>query len=163
MLILIAVVYALMELKSMAQRGSDLRLNMAALHYLLGLSVFALLWARLALRMTSKVPPIEPPPAAWENAFAMGMHWFFYAFLIVLPLLGWFALSAKGKPVHLFLFDLPFPIGPDDALARQLKEVHETLAKVGYFAIGLHAAAALFHHYIKHDSTLKRMLPRRWR
>ena len=163
MLILIAVAYALMELKSIAPRGSDLRLNMASAHYLLGLSIFALVWVRLGLRITGTVPPIDPLPAAWEIAFARGMHWFFYAFLIALPLLGWLALSAKGKPVHLFVFDLPFPIGRDDALAKRLKEVHETLARVGYFAIGLHAAAALFHHYFRHDSTLKRMLPRRWR
>jgi cytochrome b561 len=162
MLILVAVVYALMELKSIAPRGSDLRLNMAAAHYLLGLSVFALTWARLGLRISGTVPPIDPLPAAWEIAFARAMHWFFYAFLIALPLLGWLALSAKGKPVHLFVFDLPFPIGRDDALAKQLKEIHETLAKVGYFAIGLHAAAALFHHFVLRDQVLLSMLPAKW-
>ena len=31
----------------------------------------------------------------------------------------------------------------------------------GYFLIGLHAAAALFHHYFIHDNTLRRMLPSR--
>lgn len=163
MLIIVAFAYALMELKSFAPRGSDLRLNMASLHYLLGLSVFALVWVRLALRMTGEVPPIEPNPAIWENVFAKAIHWFFYAFMIGLPLLGWLALSAKGKPVHLFVFDLPFLIATDDALARLLKDLHETLASVGYFAIGLHAAAALFHHYQKHDNTLRRMLPQQWR
>ncbi|MEO8103869.1 MAG: cytochrome b [Betaproteobacteria bacterium] len=163
MLALIAVAYALMELKSLAPRGSELRINMANVHYLTGLTVFALVWLRLVLRMTTPVPPIEPPPAAWENAVAKAVHGFFYAFMVALPLLGWFALSAKGKPVHRFLFDLPFPIGTNDALARQLKEIHEALATAGYFAFGLHAAAALFHHYRKRDTTLLRMLPRRWR
>jgi cytochrome b561 len=32
---------------------------------------------------------------------------------------------------------------------------------VGYWLIGLHAAAALFHHYIVRDNTLRRMLPLR--
>jgi cytochrome b561 len=32
---------------------------------------------------------------------------------------------------------------------------------VGYFLIGLHAAAALFHHYVLRDDTLTRILPRR--
>ena len=34
---------------------------------------------------------------------------------------------------------------------------------VGYFLIGLHAAAALFHHYVTHDNTLSRMLPAKMR
>ena len=163
MLILIAAGYALMELKSLAPRGSDLRLNMSNLHYLLGLSVLGLVWLRLALRMAGTVPPIEPAPVAWESALAKAIHGFFYAFMVVLPLLGWLALSAKGRPVHLFVFDLPFLIGPDEAWARRLKEIHETVANVGYVAIGLHAAAALLHHYVKRDNTLRRMLPGRWR
>ena len=163
MLVLIAAVYALMELKSIAARGSDLRLNMAALHYLLGLLVFALVWARLGLHLRSQVPSIEPAPPAWQDLSAKAVHWFLYALMICLPVLGWLALSAKGRPVHLFVFDLPFPIGPDEALARRLKELHETLAKVGYGAIGLHASAALFHHYVKRDNTLSRMLPLRFR
>ena len=28
---------------------------------------------------------------------------------------------------------------------------------MGYFLIGAHAAAALFHHYIQGDNTLRRM------
>jgi cytochrome b561 len=34
---------------------------------------------------------------------------------------------------------------------------------VGYFLLGLHAAAALFHHYVLKDNTLVRMLPRKGR
>jgi cytochrome b561 len=30
---------------------------------------------------------------------------------------------------------------------------------VGYALIGAHAAAALFHHYVVRDNTLRRMLP----
>jgi cytochrome b561 len=150
-------------MKSFAARGSDLRLNMATLHYLLGLFVFVLVWFRLALRLAGHVPPILPALPGWQETVAKALHGILYAVMIGLPVLGWLALSAKGKPVHLFVFDLAFPIEPDDALARQFKQLHETIAKVGYAAIGLHAAAALFHHYVKRDSTLTRMLPRRFR
>jgi len=40
---------------------------------------------------------------------------------------------------------------------------HETLAPLGYWLIGLHAAAALFHHYLLKDNTLMRMMPARRR
>jgi cytochrome b561 len=36
---------------------------------------------------------------------------------------------------------------------------HETLAPLGYWLIGLHAVAALFHHYFLKDDTLRRMMP----
>ncbi len=44
-------------------------------------------------------------------------------------------------------------------LVDVLKEWHETLANLGYFVIGLHAAAALIHHYFWKDNTLLRMMP----
>jgi len=44
-------------------------------------------------------------------------------------------------------------------LSEQVKELHETVATIGYFLIGLHALAALYHHYVRKDDTLRRMLP----
>jgi len=48
---------------------------------------------------------------------------------------------------------------PNEALAGQLEEVHETIGTLGYWLIGLHATAGLFHHYVLRDATLTRMLP----
>jgi cytochrome b561 len=46
-------------------------------------------------------------------------------------------------------------------LVDVLKEWHETLANVGYVVIGLHAMAALMHHYFWKDNTLLRMMPKK--
>ena len=81
-----------------------------------------------------------------------------YALMIALPLLGWIMLSAEGKAIPFFGLQLPALVGTNDALAERIKEVHETLATVGYFVIGLHAIAALFHHYVRRDNTLRRMM-----
>ena len=55
-----------------------------------------------------------------------------------------------------------FPlIMPNEGLAEWLEEIHGTLGTVGYFLIGFHALASLYHHYIQGDSTLLRMLPAR--
>jgi len=72
-------------------------------------------------------------------------------------------LSAKGKVIPFFGLELPPLIGADKALGRSLEDVHTTIGTFGYYLIGLHAAAALFHHYIVHDNTLRRMLPHRRR
>jgi cytochrome b561 len=75
--------------------------------------------------------------------------------------LGWLALSAAGKPIPFFGIQLPALVAESKDLAEQLKEVHETVGTIGYFLIGAHALAALFHHFITHDNTLLRMLPKR--
>ncbi|HLF95708.1 MAG TPA: cytochrome b/b6 domain-containing protein [Methylococcaceae bacterium] len=54
---------------------------------------------------------------------------------------------------------MPALVGESKYLAELIEEVHETAGTVGYFLIGLHAAAALFHHYVVGDNTLRRMLP----
>jgi len=52
-------------------------------------------------------------------------------------------------------------MGKNKELAHTLEEIHETAGVVGYYLIGLHAVAALLHHYVLRDNTLVRMLPGR--
>jgi cytochrome b561 len=163
MLALLVAVYACIELRGLYPNGSDMREAMKAWHFMLGLSVFALLFVRIALRVAGRTPPIVPTPPQWLHRLAGLGHLAIYAFLLVMPLLGWLVLSAADKPVPFFGMQLPALVGPDKALARQLEEIHETIGTIGYYLIGLHAAAALFHHYVMRDDTLLRMLPRRSR
>jgi cytochrome b561 len=79
--------------------------------------------------------------------------------MIVMPIAGWVILSASGKTIPFYGLDLPALVGPNKALAEQVKELHETVATIGYFLVGLHAVAALFHHYIVKDDTLRLMMP----
>jgi cytochrome b561 len=78
-----------------------------------------------------------------------------------MPLLGWLMMSAKGKAVPFFGLQLPALIAPDKALAHNFEDIHEAVGVIGYYLIGLHAGAALFHHYLMRDNTLRRMLPGR--
>ncbi|MCF7201635.1 cytochrome b [Pseudomonas oligotrophica] len=158
MVLLIASVYATIELKGNFPKGSEPRELLKHWHFMLGLGIFALVWLRLVARLLSPAPTA---PAGWETALARLMHLGLYGLMIGLPLLGWLTLSAAGKPVPFFGLELPALIGPDQALAGQFKEVHEPLAVAGYWLIGLHAVAALLHHYVRHDDVLRRMLPAR--
>jgi cytochrome b561 len=47
-------------------------------------------------------------------------------------------------------------------LAKQFKEWHEWLGNAGYWLIGVHAFAGIFHHYWMRDNTLTRILPKRF-
>ncbi len=91
---------------------------------------------------------------------AAAMQLALYLFLVVMPLLGWLTLSAKGASIPFFGLQLPTLIGPDKALSRNLEDIHETIGTVGYYLVGTHAAAALFHHHFMRDDVLLRMLPR---
>ncbi|TAN29522.1 MAG: cytochrome b [Castellaniella sp.] len=162
-LLLLIAVYAFIELKGFFPKNSPTRDAMQAWHELTGITVFGVVLARLLLRrLYNQTPTIVPEPPHWQYAMAKTMHVTLYAFLVITPILGWLTLSAKGEldlPLGLHLMPL---ISPDKALGRNLQEIHETIGNIGYYLIGLHALAALFHHYWVRDNTLRRMLPSRW-
>lgn len=162
-LLLLVVVYALIELRGIFPKSSAMYAAMKTWHFMLGLTVFGLVGLRLVLRLVFRAPPITPRPPGWQRFLAATMHLALYAFLIVMPLLGWLTLSAKGKAIPFFGLKLPPLIGPDRILGREFEEIHETVGTIGYYLIGLHVAAALFHHYFMHDDTVLRMLPGRAR
>ena len=159
MLLLITAVYSCILLRENFPRGSDLREGLKMWHFMLGLSVLALVIIRIVARLLTAKPPIKPEPPAWQMLFAKVTHLALYAFMLAMPVLGWSILSAEGATIPFFGLELPALIGPSKALAEQIEEIHETIGTIGYFLIGLHALAALFHHYVVKDNTLRRMWP----
>ena len=160
MLVLLATVYACIELRGIFPRGSDARQMMQTWHFMLGLSVFVLAALRLFVNLLSATPAALPA-TRWQAFAARAAHLALYALMLGMPLVGWLLLSASGKPIPFFGLDLPALISESRAARRLIKDVHETGGTVFYLLIGLHAAAALYHHYVVRDNTLRRMLPAR--
>lgn len=160
MLVLLAAVYALIELRGLFPKDSAERNLMKDLHFMLGLTVFVLVWLRLAVRLVRPAPPIVPAPPAWQTGLAHLMHLALYLLMIGLPLAGWLILSAANKPIPFYGFELPALLAPDPDLTKSIKGWHERIGSWGYWLIGLHALAGLYHHYVQRDNTLLRMLPR---
>ncbi|PPC83804.1 MAG: cytochrome B [Methylotenera sp.] len=158
MLLLFVAVYASIELRELFPKGSDPREALKAWHFMLGLSVLILVVVRIYGRLTSITPPITPTPAAWQTLAAKLAHLALYGIMIAMPLLGWVILSAAGKPIPFFGFELPAVVAENKELAKSLKELHETIGVLGYYLIGLHAGAAVFHHHVMKDDTLTRIL-----
>lgn len=163
MVLLFIGIYATIELRENFERGSDIREALKMWHFMLGLSVLALVLVRIAARLLSTKPAIIPSPPAWQLALSKLVHVFLYALMIGMPIGGWLILSGEGKAVPFFGLELPPLMPPNKDLAEQIEEIHETFGKIGYFLIGLHALAALFHHYALKDNTLLRMMPGRSR
>lgn len=159
MFLLMVAVYATIELRELFPKGSDPREAMKALHFMLGLSVLLLVVLRIYARATSPSPAITPALSASRNLAAKLGHLALYALMIGMPILGWAVLSAAGKPVPFFGLELPALINENKDTAKSLKELHETIGELGYYLIGIHVLAALYHHHIRKDDTLTRMLP----
>ncbi|MGR9114319.1 MAG: cytochrome b [Gammaproteobacteria bacterium] len=159
MFFLIAAVYACIEFRELYAKGSDPREALKTWHFMLGLCVFLLVWLRLIVRLIQITPRIKPEPVAWESLLAKIIHISLYLLMIGMPLAGWLILSAAGKPIPFFGLNLPALIPENKDTAKFIKEIHETAGTIGYGLIGLHAAAALFHHYYQRDNTLVRILP----
>ncbi|MCU0975153.1 MAG: cytochrome b [Steroidobacteraceae bacterium] len=158
MLALLAAVYACIELRELYPRGSEPRDLLKTWHFMLGLTVFLLVWVRIAARWHGGTPPIVPPPPAWQRLSARAVHLLLYLLMILMPIAGWTILSAEGKPVPYFGLTLPPLVAPDKELAELVEGLHESAGTAGYWIIGLHAAAALGHHYLRGDDTLRRMM-----
>jgi cytochrome b561 len=160
MFLLIVAVYACIELREIYPKGSDPREALKMWHFMLGLCVLLLIWVRLFFIVQTKRPEILPTPPKWQHVLSKIVQGLLYLLMIGLPILGWLMLSAKGKIIPFFGLELPALMGENKALGDLIKEIHETGGTIGYYLIGLHAAAALFHHYVMRDNTLLRMLPK---
>ncbi len=158
MVFLIVAVYLCMELSDFFPKGSEARGLLKSLHFMFGLSVLMLVLVRVVVRLATTVPEIIPAPKPFEKMAAKIMHIALYVFMLCMPLVGWLILSSQGKSVPFFGFELPPLIGENKDLQDILREIHEIGATIGYVLLGGHAAAGLFHHYVKKDNTLLRLL-----
>ena len=99
--LLMAGAYATMELRDLFPKGSPERAAMRLWHYGLGLSVLAAVFVRVLARVSARSPEVVPAPPAWQDRVAKLAHVALYALMIALPVLGWLALSAEGRPITL--------------------------------------------------------------
>lgn len=153
--LLVALAYLAIEVRG--PKGTDSRVFWSNVHYLAGSLVLALAVLRIVWRFAGGAPRELPQPA-WLALFAKLAHLALYAFIVAQPLLGIMTLNFGGKPVTLAAIDWSFTLfAPNAALRSTVKEAHELIGNVFYYVIGLHALAALWHHFVKRDATLRRM------
>lgn len=139
------------------------------LHKSTGLTILVLSVLRLVWRLMNpwQALPAEMSPAL--KAGARTIHVLFYVLLVGIPLTGWSMVSASPRsgPIAWYgLFEWPklaffanFADEERKALIGSLAETHELLAFLMIALIVLHIGAALYHHYIRRDNILRRMMP----
>lgn len=159
---LFVAVFASIELRVLFEKGTAPRDLMKSLHFTFGLVVLALALWRVVNRWLA---PQQVPASghAWTHRLAQMAHWALYAVMLGMPLLGWLSLSAAGKPILLLGLEWPALMATDKDLAKQLKNLHETIGVASYWLIGLHITAALGHQWVLKDGLLDRMALRHLR
>ena len=95
--------------------------------------------------------------AAWDRRMACPTlpRRALYGFLIVQPLLGLLTVCAGGHGIAVPFTGLQISV--DRALSHQFEDIHGWIGTSFYYVIGLHILGALWHHYVRHDDTLRRM------
>ncbi len=94
-LLMVILTYAAMLLKdSVPEAWAPMVKN---LHFNFGVSVFALMLIRLAVRSFHAAPPTTPPLEEWQEVGAKIFHWLLYVVFLMLPLLGMLTLPTAGN------------------------------------------------------------------
>jgi cytochrome b561 len=160
MAVLVLAAYLLVEQRDLFPRGSGGRAAMLQGHFWVGVSIGVLAWWRLALRARAGAPPIAPPLPDWQAWPSRVLHLALYLFLVAMPLLGLATAWSDGKSLYLPFTGIALPalLPADRDLAHQLEDLHGSIGEAFYWVIGLHVAAALYHHWWRRDDTLRRML-----
>ena len=161
MLLLIVAAYTFILIRGEFPKGSEPRALVKMLHFSIGVTIFALVWVRIAARLASgPAPAITPAPPALQHKAGKLAHLALYGLMIGMPIGGMLILSFEGEAIPYFgLFQIGPLLAENEGYAEIVEELHEIGGTIGYFLIGLHAVAGLYHHYIRRDDTLRRMLP----
>lgn len=136
--------------------------TLISLHFTFGVIILAVAVWRFGWRVTHRAPPPEHSLPPWQNLTAYIVHYLLYALLFIIPLLGWMDASRRGMPVEMFGLELPKLLPTRAPGWNWTGDVHGLLANYGMLGlVGLHVVAALYHHFVRRDGVLQRMLPGR--
>ncbi|MBN9585659.1 MAG: cytochrome b [Afipia sp.] len=131
-----------------------------SIHADIGYVLLLLLALRLIWRAFNPAPPLPAGTLAWERGLARLNQALLYLFTFVVAILGWSHSGAHMPDYSSFfgLFRVPQFTSPDKTAARQYENWHIYMAYVLLALVVLHTLAALYHHFIRRDGVLVRMV-----
>ncbi len=127
------------------------------------MAVLVLLVVRILWRLFDRAPE-EPPMPKWMELSSKLTHAGLYFLLLAVPLTAIVGAWLEGHPVTLIGLGEIGPLSYREIIrsARRSTEIHTLLGDLIIWLAGLHAAAALFHHFVMRDGVFLSMLPRRF-
>ena len=131
--------------------------GMIGWHLKVGVLIVLLVAARVVWR-AARPPTGTVSDHGWMQRAASATHIFLYLLMIVVPVLGWANAGSRDWAVGIGPLQLPHLAAAGSKLGHDMGDIHGDLAVVIAVVIGLHVAAGLYHHFIRRDNTLARML-----
>lgn len=129
-----------------------------ALHKSFGAVILMLIVMRLIWRTINVTPKPEEHESNNQQFMANIMHRTLYGLMLAQPLAGIIMSQAAGYPVSFFgLFDFPVFLEKSKMLAEVARSAHGIIWIILTIAVFGHVAAAMYHHFITKDNTLRRM------
>lgn len=126
-------------------------------HYTLGISVFLLVGFRFSWRLLNPTPT-HVLKNKMLSIISNTTFAFFYSLMFLIPASGYVMMNFRDKNTVFFGYEIPALFKNNQSLKRLVTDTHELLTPLLLVLIILHVVAALFHHFIRKDPTLKRML-----
>ncbi|WP_298225535.1 cytochrome b [Acidocella sp.] len=134
---------------------------MVQLHMSFGVTLAAVLGLRLAWRLRPNLTSFNHGGDFLDTAARL-THRLLYVLLVAEIALGFMTGWTRNHPIDFFSMLIPSPFGSFSRTAGYyVDQVHDITAWVIMALAGVHAAAALLHHYVLKDDVLRRILPLR--
>jgi len=130
-------------------------------HALVGFFLWLQLIARFTWRIRHPPPPLPSDTGEFSRRLSGPVHWLLYALLFVVPVVGIVTFIWHGRSLDFGVFAIHFGVRKDRAIFEPTEDLHGYLAYALFALAGIHALAALWHHFIRRDAVLKRMWPTR--
>ena len=125
-------------------------------HNSLGIILFGLVILRLLWRW-SNTKPEKINKNRFQNSLSNFVFFIFYFGMFMAPITGYVLTNIEGKDVSFFGVELISVIGRNSEYMKLSHNFHGIAGDMLLYAFVLHFIAALYHHYIKKDQTLKRI------
>jgi cytochrome b561 len=129
------------------------------IHESVGLLLAGLIVLRLVARWLNPPPPPLPALGPGERKLAVGVHRIFYLLMLASVTTGYLVSSAGDRSIPLFNW---FEVPPLGAQWEQQEELagnwHRWIGWTLIILSTLHALAAVKHHVIDKDCTLRRIV-----
>jgi cytochrome b561 len=129
------------------------------IHAQLGLILWVLVMVRFWWRARHAPPPLPTDVDELSRRLSACVHGLLYVLVFVIPILGIVTFIWHGRVFDFGLFRLNFGVRSNRAIFHPAEDIHGYLAYTLFALAGLHALAALWHHFIRHDGVLRRMWP----
>jgi len=128
-------------------------------HRSLGILLFTVLLARFVWRALLPRPAPEPAHKPWERVLGHAAHTLLNFLTFAVIVAGYLISSADGRAVAVFdWFSVPALMSGFERQESVAGDWHRWLAYALIGLVVLHALAAIKHHVIDKDRTLRRML-----